>query len=70
MNFIKVERTKRGMRQSDLANLTGLSGSKLFRAEQRNNILDYLSYSELEKLADVFNMTTEEMVKLYREEYL
>lgn len=70
MNFIKVERTKLGLTQSDLAELAGLSGSKLFRAEKKNNILDYLSYNELEQLAVAFDMTIDEMVTFYKEEYL
>ena len=68
MNFIKVERAKRGMRQSDLADLTEIPASKLYRAEKRNNMLDYLSYNELEQLANGFDMTIDELVNLYRKE--
>lgn len=70
MSFIKVERAKRGLRQSDLAELTGISGSKIFRAEKSNNILEFFSYKELERLASGLNMTIDEMITLYREEYL
>ncbi|MCG1067715.1 helix-turn-helix domain-containing protein [Staphylococcus epidermidis] len=69
MSFIKVERSKRAWRQQDLAENTGIPASKLYRGEGKN-ILEYFNYVELEKLARGLNMTVDELVKLYRTEYL
>lgn len=69
INFVKVERSKRNLSQVDLARRSGITQHKIFRSEKQSNILNYFSYEEIEKLAHGFDMTVDELVKLYRKEY-
>ena len=69
MSFVKVERSKRNLSQVDLARRSGITQHKIFRSERQSNILNYFSYEEIEKLANGLDMTVDELVKLYREEY-
>lgn len=71
INFVRVERAKRKLSQVDLARRSGITQYKIFRSEKENNsnILTYFNYEEIEKLAKAFDMSVDELVKLYRTEY-
>ncbi|MGX0351952.1 transcriptional regulator with XRE-family HTH domain [Staphylococcus hominis] len=60
-NIIKIRRTLLNMSQRELAKLTDISQSKLYRAEQKDNPFSYLTYDEIKRLSKIFNLSASDM---------
>lgn len=67
MNYLKFLRFKNGYKQSDVADQTNIGKNKIVRAEKNDKlIVNGFTYSQLESLAQFYNMTVDELINDYR----
>lgn len=66
MSYLKELRKSNKITQADLADLLEINRHTVVRLE-RSNLLDRLSYNDLEKLAFLFDKDVDEFIKEYKE---
>ncbi|HDZ6316064.1 TPA: helix-turn-helix transcriptional regulator [Staphylococcus aureus] len=66
MSYLKQLRKSNKITQAELADLLEINRHTVVRLE-RANLLDRLSYNDLEKLAFLFDKDVDEFIKEYKE---